>query len=94
MISGDFQSKFTLKSPELGDFIYQLQLKGVANQNQKQLTFKTTLATEIIQTFKFLNYLKKPAQYTVKMERLGQPYQKQQKEQKVQSIDFSLENPA
>lgn len=29
LIAGDFQSKFSLKSPELGDFNYQMQLKGI-----------------------------------------------------------------
>lgn len=69
-----------------------MQLKGIANTNQKQLTFKTTLATEIIQTFKFLNYLKKAAQYSVKIERIGSSFQKQGKDAKAPTCDFSLEN--
>lgn len=35
------------------------------------MSFKTTLGTEIIQTFKFINYLKKPTNYVCRIEKLG-----------------------
>lgn len=44
---------------------------GLAQNSQKQLSFKTTLGTEIIQTFKFNNYLKKPTSYMCRIEKLG-----------------------
>ena len=35
------------------------------------MSFKTTLGTEIVQTFKFINFLKKPTSYFCKIEKVG-----------------------
>lgn len=59
LLTGEQNSKFVLKSPELGDFAYSLHLQGLPSTTQRSLTFKTTLGSDLVQAFKFINYLKK-----------------------------------
>eukprot|EP01015_Nassula_variabilis_P031883 TRINITY_DN728_c0_g1_i4.p1 TRINITY_DN728_c0_g1~~TRINITY_DN728_c0_g1_i4.p1 ORF type:complete len:599 (+),score=110.56 TRINITY_DN728_c0_g1_i4:1-1797(+) len=90
----DINSKFLIKSPELGDFTYDLHLIGLPTSTQRQLTFKTALGSEIYQQFKFINYVKKQNTYTCKIEKLGQkaPVQTNSKEkQAVQLADFTTD---
>ncbi len=47
-----------------------MTLIGLPSTQTRQLTFKTTLGQEIVQTFKFINYLRKPTTYTCKIESL------------------------
>jgi len=54
------------------------------------MAFKTTLGTEIVQTFKFINYLKKPTSYFCKIEKQGQAKNLDPKA-KVVLTDFSLD---
>ena len=65
-------AKVTLKSVDLGEFVYPLALKGMAASSiSRTMSFKSTLGSDIIQTFKFLNFCKKQTQYTCRVERLG-----------------------
>ena len=36
------------------------------------MTFKSPLGNELVQTFKFINFIKKPTVYNVKVEKIGQ----------------------
>lgn len=68
----DEQGKVNLKSPELGEFIYPLQLKGLAASTvQRTMSFKSSLGSDIIQTFKFQNYCRKPTIYQCRVDRIG-----------------------
>jgi len=57
----------------LGEAQYLLNLQGLPQTAQKQLNFKTTLGNEIVQTFKFVNYLRKPTSYLCRVEKVGAP---------------------
>jgi hydrocephalus-inducing protein len=54
------------------------------------MTFKTTLGTEIVQTFKFINFLKKATSYFCKIEKQGAVKNLDPKA-KVALTDFSLD---
>lgn len=47
LLAVELNSKIQLKSPELGDFVYNLHLVGLPSTVQRSLTFKTTLGSEI-----------------------------------------------
>eukprot|EP01016_Furgasonia_blochmanni_P052859 TRINITY_DN8472_c0_g1_i18.p1 TRINITY_DN8472_c0_g1~~TRINITY_DN8472_c0_g1_i18.p1 ORF type:complete len:437 (+),score=114.92 TRINITY_DN8472_c0_g1_i18:49-1311(+) len=64
-------NKLTIKSPELGEFIYSLHLSGLPTNAQRSMTFKAALGGDIVQQFKFTNYVKKPTAYTCRVEKLG-----------------------
>jgi len=54
------------------------------------MTFKSPLGNELVQTFKFINYLKKPTVYSVRVEKVGgqkAPVDSKQKAPPVQ-VDF------
>lgn len=68
----DEQAKVQLKSPELGEFLYPLSLKGMAPSTiQRSMAFKSALGSEITQSFKFTNYCKKPTTYVARIDKLG-----------------------
>ena len=58
-----------MKNPTLGEFKYNLQLKGIPNQSQRSLAFKCSLGQDQMQAFKFMHFMKKATQYAVKVER-------------------------
>ncbi|EGR28756.1 hypothetical protein IMG5_169530, partial [Ichthyophthirius multifiliis] len=91
------QSKVTLNSPELGQFVYLLQLKGVAqSQIQRNVTLKASLGSDITQTFKFTNFCKKQTTYICRVDKIGakvqNPVDPKAKLPPVQ-VDFSVEQP-
>lgn len=66
----EIQSKLVIKTTQLGEFNYVLLLKGLVSPSQRTLNFSTSLGTELVQAFRFTNYLKKQVQYSIKLERL------------------------
>lgn len=62
-----------LKNPVLGDFKYNLNLKGVAPTSQRSLAFKCALGQDQMQAFKFVHFLKKATTYQAKVERIDGP---------------------
>ena len=64
------QCKMVVKTASLGEFNYILLLKGLPAPSQRTLNFSTSLGTELVQAFRFTNFLKKQVQYSVKIERL------------------------
>jgi hydrocephalus-inducing protein len=58
-----------LKNPILGEFKYNLQLKGIANTSQRSLAFKCSLGQDQMQAFKFTHFMKKATNYAIKVER-------------------------
>lgn len=74
MISEQFQEcELVLKNPVLGDFKYNLNLKGVAPTSQRSLAFKCALGQDQMQAFKFVHFLKKATTYQAKVERIDGP---------------------
>eukprot|EP00830_Metopus_es_P004011 TRINITY_DN13708_c0_g1_i2.p1 TRINITY_DN13708_c0_g1~~TRINITY_DN13708_c0_g1_i2.p1 ORF type:complete len:852 (-),score=171.11 TRINITY_DN13708_c0_g1_i2:10-2565(-) len=71
LIVEDKEVTLTLTNPELGTFVYQLSLKGLKSTIQRSMHFKTSLGSELVQTFRFINYVKKATTYTVKLERIS-----------------------
>ena len=60
----------TIKSPELGDLKYPLQLKGTQAQPPKALPpIVSSLGSEKIVTYNFLSYIKKPTEFAIKIEK-------------------------
>lgn len=68
----DNNSKITLKSPELGEFVYPLKLVGNPSTLQRSLAFKTNLGSDISQTFKFNHFGKKATTYNCRIQKIGQ----------------------
>eukprot|EP00826_Nyctotherus_ovalis_P009987 TRINITY_DN12651_c0_g2_i3.p1 TRINITY_DN12651_c0_g2~~TRINITY_DN12651_c0_g2_i3.p1 ORF type:complete len:921 (+),score=283.65 TRINITY_DN12651_c0_g2_i3:189-2951(+) len=64
------EAKLTLNNPELGVFTYNLVLNGLKSTVQRSLHFKASLGTELVQTFRFTNYVKTATSYAVKIERI------------------------
>lgn len=63
-----------LRHVVLGEFKYELLLKGIAPTTQKTLFFKCPLGSDNVQVYKFTHFLKgKPTQYAVKIEKLEGP---------------------
>jgi hydrocephalus-inducing protein len=58
-----------MKNPILGEFKYNLQLKGIANTSQRSLAFKCSLGQDQMQAFKFTHFMKKATNYAIKVER-------------------------
>lgn len=69
LIVSEQQSDLVLKNPTLGEFKYNLQLKGIANSSQRSLAFKCSLGQDQMQAFKFVHYMKKATNYAIKVER-------------------------
>ena len=67
------EAEMTLRNPVLGDFRYQLVLKGTAPTSQRSLAFKCSLGQDQMQAFKFFHFLKKATNYAVKVERIDGP---------------------
>ena len=98
----DEVGKIQLKSPELGDFLYPLSLKGLApSQVQRTMHFKAALGSDIIQSFKFQNYCKKATSYNCRVEKLGPggkpissgPIDPKAKGGPIAQVDFLLDTP-
>ena len=54
----------------LGEFKYELILKGIVSTQQRTIYFKCPLGMDNIQVFKFTHFLKKPSVYQVKLEKM------------------------
>jgi hydrocephalus-inducing protein len=52
LLAKEDNAKITLKSPELGEFVYPLKLMGSPTTLQRTLAFKTNLGNDITQTLK------------------------------------------
>lgn len=72
LLAKEENAKITLKSLELGEFVYPLKLVGSPTTLQRTLAFKTNLGNDITQTFKFIHYGKKPTVYNCRVEKIGQ----------------------
>lgn len=68
-------SKISIKSPDLGEFVYPLKLIGQPSTSDRVMNFKAALGGEITQKFKFIHYGKKASVYTCRVEKLGQKSQ-------------------
>jgi hydrocephalus-inducing protein len=73
LIVSEQEVDLVLKNPALGDFKYKLLLKGLVPNTQRSMAFKCALGADLVQAFKFTHYLKKPSNYSVKIERLDTP---------------------
>ncbi|CAD8206755.1 unnamed protein product [Paramecium octaurelia] len=71
LVVQDIQSKITIKSVQLGEFVYPLKLQGLQQNVSRSLYFKASLGTEMVLPFKFMNYTKKPTMYTCYATKLG-----------------------
>lgn len=60
-------SKITIKSPDLGEFIYTLKLHGQPSKSDRVMNFKAALGGETSQKFKFVHFGKKQSVYTCKV---------------------------
>ena len=73
LIISETQTDIVLKNPILGEFKYNLALKGVAPITQYSLAFKCSLGQDQMQTFKFTHFMKKAVTYQIKIERADGP---------------------
>jgi hydrocephalus-inducing protein len=64
-------SKITLKSVELGEFVYPLKLQGLPVNTMRTIYYKAPLGTDVTLPYKFLNYTKKPTTYQCVVTKLG-----------------------
>jgi len=92
LIVAKANSRFILRSNELGEFIYMLELNGLPAVSARTLHFKASLGSDIVQTFKFMNYVKKQTAYTVRIEKIGAKIAAS-KDPKLPPIDFTVDNP-
>ncbi|MCP3682018.1 MAG: hypothetical protein GY861_04940 [bacterium] len=68
-------SLITIKSPELGDLKYPLQLKGTSGQPPKVLPpMVASLGSEKIVTYNFLSYIKKATEFQIKIEKFNDSF--------------------
>jgi hypothetical protein len=68
----EVKTNIKIVSPELGELIYPLLLKGLPLNTHKSLpTIQTFLGSEKIETYRFLSYTKKATDYTVKIEKFA-----------------------
>lgn len=72
LLAKEDNAKITLKSPELGEFVYPLRLVGSPTTLQRVLAFKINLGNDITQTFKFIHYGKKATVYNCRVDKIGQ----------------------
>jgi len=97
LLANQFQSKFKLTSPELGEFVYLLNLTGLPSTIPRSMIFKTSLGTDVVQNFKFTHYLKKATDYQCKIEKIGggvKPVESKPSDKKsLVPIDFTIDNP-
>ena len=63
LLAAETNAKITLKSLELGEFIYPLKLMGLPANSMRTLFFKTALGSDMVLPFKLVNYTKKPTVY-------------------------------
>jgi hypothetical protein len=71
--SADETVPLTLDDPVLGQFKYQLLLRGLQPNTQRSMAFRCALGADVMQVFKFTHFLKKPTNYAVKIERIDVP---------------------
>lgn len=71
--SEDETCDLVLQNVALGNFKYKLLLKGLQPSSQRSMAFKCALGADVVQVFKFTHYLKKPTNYSVKVERIDMP---------------------
>jgi len=64
VLEGTGEATVTLTSPELGAFPYTMEYVAKAAGLERTMTFKAPLGGDVIETFKFLHYARKPASYT------------------------------
>lgn len=69
LIISESQTDMVFKNPTLGEFKYNLTLKGVAPTQQRSLAFKCSLGQDQMQVFKFTHFMKKAVTYQVKVDR-------------------------
>lgn len=97
LLADEKQSKITLKSPELGEYIFPLKLTGIAPGSiQRTMTLESTFGSDITKTFKFLNYCKKQTTYQCKVLPIGakQPVQETKDKKGGDKVDFIAEPAA
>ena len=70
LIVSEQEVELVLKNPTLGDYKYKLLLKGLNPSSQMSMEFKCSLGNDLVQSFKFVHYMKKPTNYAVKIERM------------------------
>lgn len=63
LIVSESQCEMVFKNPVLGEFKYNLTLKGVTSKAQHSLAFKCSLGQDQMQVFKFTHYMKKAVTY-------------------------------
>ena len=70
IVGNNNNASVTIKSPELGDMKYPLVLKGTASNQVKTINnISACLGSDKVVSFSFMNYLKKPTDYSVKIEK-------------------------
>lgn len=65
---GEMMAEATLNSDELGLYPYSVKLVGTGAGIERTLVLKAPLGGEVVETFKFLHYVKKPVTYEVTVE--------------------------
>lgn len=69
VLPGTAKASLTLRSSELGDYPYAATVEATAAGLEKTIVFKAPLGSrDTVQTFKFLHYARKPAQYAARIE--------------------------
>lgn len=96
LVEGEASAQLKLTSDALGDFVYDLKLLGKPSTAFKTLNFKANLGSDTVQQFKFINYVRKPTTYQVRIEPLsdkGSAPQTNQKKQALSNlVDFTSES--
>jgi len=73
LANNTINSLITIKSPELGELKYPLQLRGTTPQPPKVLpTMIASLGSEKIVTYNFLCYIKKATEFAIKIEKFSE----------------------
>ncbi len=67
LLAKEDSAKVTVKSAELGEFVFPMKLVGQPSTLIRNLNFKTNLGSDTTQSFKFLHFGKKPTTYTCRV---------------------------
>merc|ERR1719316_1343660 len=68
VLEGTGEGTVTLTSPELGVFPYSMKYNAKQAGLEKTMTFKAPLGGDVVETFKFLHYARKPATYSARID--------------------------
>jgi len=68
VLEGTGEGTVTLTSPELGVFPYAMKYTAKQAGLEKTMTFKAPIGGDVVETFKFLHFARKPGQYAARID--------------------------